>query len=184
MVDENDAVPPEQQFDPNAPAAPTDPVPAVGPDYGIDAPEPVDLEPPVIPEPEPVVKPVPSTEDFEPSPPPPPPSGPAPGGYAPPPPPPGPQQQYTPPPAPSGGVGEKNKVLAGVLAILLGELGIHKFYLGYTKEGLILLAVTVLSFGLLSWVTWIIGLVEGIIYLTKTDGEFHQTYVAGRKPWF
>jgi hypothetical protein len=30
----------------------------------------------------------------------------------------------------------------------------------------------------------VIGVVEGIIYLTKTDEEFHQTYVVGRKPWF
>lgn len=30
----------------------------------------------------------------------------------------------------------------------------------------------------------IIGLVEGILYLTKSDAEFAATYVHGRKPWF
>src|SRR5690348_9964549 len=58
-----------------------------------------------------------------------------------------------------------NKVAAGVCGILLGSLGIHKFILGYTGAGLIMLLVTVLSCGLLSPVTHIIGLIEGILYL-------------------
>ncbi|WP_264525683.1 TM2 domain-containing protein [Flavobacterium sp. N502536] len=53
---------------------------------------------------------------------------------------------------------ENKKVVAGILAILLGFLGIHKFYLGYNKEG--------------------------IIYLTRTDEEFYQTYQVGQKGWF
>jgi TM2 domain-containing membrane protein YozV len=79
---------------------------------------------------------------------------------------------------------EKSKVAAGILAILLGGLGIHKFYLGYTKEGVIMLLVSVLSFGLLSGAVAIIALVEGILYLTKSDEEFYSTYVAGKKTWF
>ena len=39
--------------------------------------------------------------------------------------------------------GEKSKIAAGLLAIFLGTLGVHKFYLGYTKEGLIMLLITV-----------------------------------------
>ncbi|MGO8837279.1 MAG: TM2 domain-containing protein [Limisphaerales bacterium] len=77
-----------------------------------------------------------------------------------------------------------NKIPAGVCGILLGSLGIHKFILGYTGAGLILLLVTVLSCGLLSPVTHIIGLIEGILYLCKTDEEFVRTYVDGRKEWF
>lgn len=84
--------------------------------------------------------------------------------------------------------GENKKVLAGILAILLGGLGIHKFILGYNKEGIILLVTTlvlgVITCGIASMVTWIIGLVEGIVYLTKSDEEFYQTYQVNRKPWF
>lgn len=76
------------------------------------------------------------------------------------------------------------KVVAGILAILLGSLGIHKFYLGYNKEGIILLLVTLISCGALSFITSIIGLVEGILYLTKSDEEFESTYIIGRHPWF
>jgi len=84
--------------------------------------------------------------------------------------------------------GDNKKVLAGVFAILLGGFGIHKFILGYNKEGFILLgltiALTIFSFGLLSWLVWIFTLIEGIIYLTKTDEEFYNTYQAGKKAWF
>ena len=88
--------------------------------------------------------------------------------------------------------GENKKVLAGVLAILLGALGVHKFILGYNKEGIILLSITLI--GILTtclvigifilWIPGIIGLIEGIIYLTKSDAEFYQTYQIGKKPWF
>jgi len=74
---------------------------------------------------------------------------------------------------------ENKKVVAGILAILLGVLGIHKFYLGYTKEGVIQLIL-----GLLCGIGGLIGLIEGIIYLTKTDEDFYQTYQVGQKPWF
>lgn len=76
------------------------------------------------------------------------------------------------------------KIPAGVCGILLGSLGIHKFILGYTGPGLILLLVTVLTCGLAAPVTHIIGLIEGIIYLCKPDEEFVRTYVDGRKQWF
>jgi TM2 domain-containing membrane protein YozV len=77
-----------------------------------------------------------------------------------------------------------SKIPAGVCGILLGSLGIHKFILGYTGAGLILLLLTVLSCGILGAVTHIIGLIEGIIYLCKPDEEFVRTYVDGRKEWF
>ena len=84
--------------------------------------------------------------------------------------------------------GENKKVLAGITAILLGGFGVHKFVLGYNKEGIILLigtiVISVLSFGLLGWLVWIFTLIEGIIYLTKTNNEFHKTYQKGTKPWF
>ena len=79
---------------------------------------------------------------------------------------------------------ECNKIAAGLLGILLGSLGIHKFILGYAKEGVIMLLVSLLTCGVGAMVMWVIGLVEGITYLTKTDEEFIKTYVDGRKGWF
>ena len=82
----------------------------------------------------------------------------------------------------------KSKVAAGVLGILLGWLGIHKFYLGYTKQGVIMLVVTLvvgtITCGAVASIMWIIGLIEGIIYLTKSDEEFEEIYVKGDKGWF
>src|SRR5438093_758541 len=55
-----------------------------------------------------------------------------------------------------------NKIAAGICGILLGSLGIHKFILGYTGAGLIMLLVTVLTCGLGGIVMHLIGLIEGI----------------------
>lgn len=89
-------------------------------------------------------------------------------------------------------VSDNKKVLAGIMGIIFGGLGIHKFVLGYNKEGAILLSITLIGI-LLScigigifvvWITGLIGFIEGIIYLTKSDAEFFNTYQAGKKPWF
>ena len=56
----------------------------------------------------------------------------------------------------------KSKVAAGLLGIFLGALGVHNFYLGYTSKGWAQLLITVLSCGVLSVVSGIWGLVEGI----------------------
>ena len=87
--------------------------------------------------------------------------------------------------------GEKSKIAAGLLAIFLGGLGIHKFYLGYTAQGLVFLLVntiglviTIFLLCIPNIVLGIMALVEGIIYLTKTDEEFEQTYVIGQRKWF
>ncbi len=91
-------------------------------------------------------------------------------------------------PAPASGGGSDKKVIAGVLGILLGALGIHKFYLGYQKEGIIMLVVSLaggaFTCGGVSGVVGIIGLIEGILYVTKLDEEFERTYIPGKKPWF
>lgn len=87
---------------------------------------------------------------------------------------------------------ESKKVLAGILAIFLGAFGVHKFILGYQKEGIIMLVLSVVGIVLscvgigvlLVWAVGLVGLIEGIIYLTKSDEEFYNTYQAGRKPWF
>lgn len=90
--------------------------------------------------------------------------------------------------------GADKKVLAGVLGIVLGSLGIHKFVLGYNQEGVILLGgylvawvIAMVTCGIgtpLIFVPMVIGIIEGIMYLTKTDEEFVQTYIVNKKPWF
>jgi len=84
--------------------------------------------------------------------------------------------------------GDNKKILAGILAIVLGGFGVHKFILGYNKEGFILLGVTIIlgaiTCGIGASAAWIIGVIEGIIYLTKSDDEFYNTYQVGKKPWF
>ena len=77
-----------------------------------------------------------------------------------------------------------NKIPAGICGILLGSLGIHKFILGYTGAGVIMLLVSLLSCFILAPVMHLIGLIEGIIYLCKPDEEFVRVYVDGRKEWF
>ncbi|MDR0811967.1 MAG: TM2 domain-containing protein [Paludibacter sp.] len=79
---------------------------------------------------------------------------------------------------------ESKRVIAGVLAIIFGSLGIHKFVLGYTAQGLILLGVAIVTFGIATAVTSIIGIIEGIVYLTKSDAEFVQTYQINKRKWF
>lgn len=76
--------------------------------------------------------------------------------------------------------GAEKKLVAGLLGILLGGFGVHKFYLGYTKEGIIQIVITFVTCGIGS----LVGLIEGILYLTKSDSEFVATYVTGRKGWF
>lgn len=97
--------------------------------------------------------------------------------------PPGITPPIVPPPAVSN-PRASNKIPAGVCGILLGAFGVHKFILGYTGAGVIMLLVSLLSCGTVYPVMHIIGLIEGVIYLTKTDDEFVRLYVDGRKEWF
>lgn len=76
------------------------------------------------------------------------------------------------------------KVAAGICGILIGALGIHKFVLGLTTPAIIMLLVSILTCGIGAIAMSIIGLVEGIIYLTKSDEDFYQTYVVEKKGWF
>jgi TM2 domain-containing membrane protein YozV len=73
---------------------------------------------------------------------------------------------------------QSQRVLCGILAILFGGLGIHRFILGDVTGGLIRIASSCVGVG------WLIGMVEGIIYLTKTDEQFIQEYQVGKKAWF
>lgn len=75
---------------------------------------------------------------------------------------------------------ENKKLVAGILAILVGSIGVHKFVLGYTQEGIIQIIITCLTCG----IGGLIPFIEGIVYLTKTDEEFYQIYQVGKRGWF
>lgn len=98
------------------------------------------------------------------------------------------QQVYASYPPASAYRSDKNRIVAGLLAIFLGSLGIHKFYLGYNSAGFIMLAVTIIgsifTLGLAGMVMQVIGIVEGIIYLTQDQQAFDRTYAYGSKEWF
>ena len=82
----------------------------------------------------------------------------------------------------------RDHVAAGLLALLLGVFGVHKFYLGYNAQGFTLLALTVIgglfTFGLVAGVVWIIAIIEAIGYFSKSQSEFEQIYVYGKREWF
>jgi TM2 domain-containing membrane protein YozV len=90
--------------------------------------------------------------------------------------------------------GADKKLAAGLCGILLGSFGVHKFILGYQQEGFILLGVTLVAWVIaivtcgigtpLIIIPSVVGLIEGIMYLTKSDEEFVQTYIVNKKPWF
>lgn len=90
------------------------------------------------------------------------------------------------------GPGYKSPIAAGLLALFLGNFGVHKFYLGYTSQGLVLLigffVSLVLSFVIIGiiplMIIGVVCLIEAIIYLTKSEADFNATYVQGHKPWF
>lgn len=87
---------------------------------------------------------------------------------------------------------DNKRVLTGILAIILGHFGVHKFVLGYNSEGFVILIATIIGYATLCIfigafvlaATSVLGLVEGIIYLTKTDAEFYEMYQKNKKPWF
>ena len=90
------------------------------------------------------------------------------------------------------GGGQKSPIVAGLLALFLGAFGVHKFYLGYNTQGIILLVTSVIGWSLAIIVIGLIPLmvvgvvcfIEAIIYLTKSESEFNRIYVDGKKYWF
>lgn len=109
----------------------------------------------------------PGYRQYQPPPPPPPGQGQAygqPGGYQQP----GYQGRQGQPPYPQ--YRNLNRVAAGVLAIVLGAVGIHKFYMGKITAGIV---YVVFSF---TGIPFIIGVIEGIVYLSMDDNSFREKY--------
>ena len=82
---------------------------------------------------------------------------------------------------------QKNKIVAAVLALFLGGLGIHKFYLGCNTAGIIMLVLFFGGFVLLGFPTLIISVIafiEFILYLIKSDDDFQKIYIDNQKCWF
>ncbi len=85
------------------------------------------------------------------------------------------------------------KIPAGILGILFGSLGIHKFFMGFPRAGLTMLGLTLLGavlgcafpvFHILGAAMGMIGFAEGIIYLVRNDSDFYNTYIIRRQEWF
>ena len=72
----------------------------------------------------------------------------------------------------------EKKLPAALLGILVGWLALNKFYLGYTKEGIIQIVLNI-TLGIAS----VIPFIEGILYLFMSDKQFDDTYVYGKKGW-
>lgn len=77
---------------------------------------------------------------------------------------------------------EVNKLAAGLLAIFLGTLGIHAFYMGNNSMGITLLCVSLLSLGILAPFCSVFAIIQGIAYLSSSDYDFYTKYVV-RKQW-
>ncbi len=83
--------------------------------------------------------------------------------------------------------GEKNRIVAALLAFFLGALGIHKFYLGKNGAGIIMLLSCLIGWILLfipPLIMSVIAFIEFIIYLVTSDEDFERNYVQGDKAWF
>ena len=76
--------------------------------------------------------------------------------------------------------GAEKKIAAGICGILIGGFGVHRFILGDATGGIIRIVLTFVTCGAAA----IIGLIEGIIYLTKSDEEFVNEYITNQKGWF
>ena len=87
----------------------------------------------------------------------------------------------------AGEAGKPSRLVAALLALFLGTIGIHKFYLGYNKAGLVMLLVSILGAILLlvpTMIMAVIAFVEAITYLMTPDDEWHQRYIVDERPWF
>ena len=95
-------------------------------------------------------------------------------------------QVFTQPPYPTRPVSRKSRVAAGLLAIFCGILGFHKFYLGYISAGIIMFLLTFFLWWtiVVPLAMFLVSIIEGVMYLTKSDEECQRIYVQSQKDWF
>ena len=77
----------------------------------------------------------------------------------------------------SNGPSGRSRGIAGLLAILVGAIGVHYFYIGKTGAGVVFLLATLLTCGFLGVVTEIVSLIQGILFFTSTQEEFESRWV-------
>lgn len=79
------------------------------------------------------------------------------------------------------------KWIAVALAFFFGALGAHKFFLGYTKQGIIMALVFLFGFillGIPSTIIAVIAFIECFLYLIKSPEDFEKTYISNQRAWF
>ena len=77
----------------------------------------------------------------------------------------------------SNGPSGKSRGVAGLLALFLGSLGLHYFYMNKTNAGVVFLLATLLSCGILGIITQIVSIIQGVLFFTSTQQEFEQKWV-------
>jgi TM2 domain-containing membrane protein YozV len=80
-------------------------------------------------------------------------------------------------PAPAAPANDRNKIVAALLAFFFGTLGIHRFYLGRTGTGIIMLVLTVTIVGIFVSAPW--ALIDAVRYLVMSDRDFAARYPRG-----
>ena len=77
----------------------------------------------------------------------------------------------------NNGPSGKSRGVAGLLALFLGGLGLHYFYMNKTNAGVVFLLATLLSCGALGIVTHVISIIQAVLFFTSTQQEFEQKWV-------
>ena len=85
-----------------------------------------------------------------------------------------------------GFISMKKTWIAAALALFLGWLGVHKFYLGKTNAGIVMLLCSIpgAAFVIPALIVWAIAFIEAVLYLVKDEQTFYDEYVIGNRNWF
>ena len=77
----------------------------------------------------------------------------------------------------NNGPSGKSRGVAGLLALFLGAFGMHYFYINKTNAGIIFLVASLLTCGVLATVTWIVSVIQAVLFFTSTQEEFERKWV-------
>ena len=83
-------------------------------------------------------------------------------------------------------IGNGDRLISAIIAVLLGLIGAHKFYLGYKSQGILMFLAGTVGWLLIfpPFISFVISIAEAFIYLSQTDQEFYDTYIAKERGWF